>query len=270
MHLAALPLLLALTTPAGAAADAPKDAPRLTFGQPIPLSRRPVLVRPLGFEVDIRYGLVGSGPTRFVNDIRFAPLDWLELRTSLGPYPDSLIVRLAFGELSSLGTFSFDGGLFKLDLGLRLNPEERDAVKGIIAGNFGGGLAYDRTLGNVFRVHGKARVQQRYSTDDGLSQTVAMAALYGDVDFAQYFGATVGLGYGQLVAGQLHDQSIDFDEIGRSGFSSMMDLDHDRSATLMLGITYARTESFDVDVFATTRYWPDPGMLFGAGLRWRL
>jgi len=266
MRLLALALLAVLAAPVWAADDTPK----LTFGQPVPLSRRPVLLRPLGFEVDLRYGLVGSGPTRFINDIRFAPLDWLELRSSLGPYPDSLIVRLAFGELTSLGTFSVDAGLFRLDLGLRLNPDERDAVKGIIAGNVGGGIAYDRTLGRVFRVHGKARIQQRYSTDDGFSQTVAMAALYGDVDFAQYFGCTVGLGYGQLVAGKVHDLSVDFDEIGRTGFSTMIDQETDRSATLMLGMTYARTESFDVDVFATTRYWPDPGMLFGAGLRWRL
>lgn len=266
MHLFALPLLALVAAPALAA----ESQPKLTFGQPVPLSRRQVLLRPMGFEVDLRYGLVGSGPTRFIDDIRFAPLDWLELRSSLGPYPDSLIVRLAFGGLGGLGTFSVDGGLVKLDLGLRLNPAEREAVKGIIAGNAGIGAAYDRTLGRVGRVHAKLRVQQRYSTDDGFGQTVAMAAIYGDVDFAQYFGCTAGLGYGQLLVGQVHDLSVDFDEIGRTGFSTMIDQEHNRSATLMLGITYARTESFDVDVFATTRYWPDPGMLFGAGLRWRL
>ncbi|MBN2362463.1 MAG: hypothetical protein JXR83_23625 [Deltaproteobacteria bacterium] len=266
MHRFALPLLALVAAPALAA----EAQPRLTFGQPVPLSRRPVLVRPLGLEVDIRYGLVGSGPTRFINDIRFAPLDWLELRTSLGPYPDSLIARVAVGELSGPGTFSIDGGLVKLDLGLRLNPEEREAVKGIVTGSAGIGVAYDRTLGTVGRLHAKARIQQRYSTDDGLDQTVAMAAVSGDIDFARYFGCSAGLGYGQLIAGRVMDQSVDFDEIGRSGFSTMIDWENDRSATLLLGITYARTESFDVDVFATARYWPDPGMLFGAGLRWRL
>ena len=61
-----------------------------------------------------------------------------------------------------------------------------------------------------------------------------------------------------------------FAEQGRSGFSTLMDRDNDQSATAAVGLTYARTESFDVDMFATLRYWPEPGSLFGAGLRWRL
>jgi len=259
-----------LLSAALAAPTAAPDQPKLSFGQPIPLSQRSVTLPQWGFEVDIRYGLVGNGPTRFIDDIRFAPLDWLELRTALGPYPDSLMTRLAFGDLWGLGVFAFDGGVYKLDLGFRLDPNEAEAVKGVIVVNLGGGLAYDHAITNRGRVHAKARVQQRYSNIDGFDQTAAMGALWGDFDLAGYLGLSLGLGYGQLVAGEVKDFTINFAELGRSGFSTMLDRDNEQSATLAAGLTYARTESFDVDIFASLRYWPEPGSIFGAGLRWRI
>jgi len=266
--ISALPAIFAASLLAAPAA-AP-DQPRLTFGQPIPLTQRSVTLPQWGFEVDIRYGLVGDGPTRFVNDIRFAPLDWLELRTALNPYPDSLMVKLAFGDLSGPGVFAFDAGLYKLDLGFRLDPNEAESVKGVIVVNLGAGLGYDHMVTNRGRVHVTGRAQQRYSNIDGFDQAVAMGALWGDYDLASYLGLSLGLGYGQVISGEVKDLTVNFADQGRSGFATLLDRDNGQSATAAVGLTYARTESFDVDIFATLRYWPEPGSLFGAGLRWRL
>jgi len=266
MSLASCLLLTSLTLPVAT----PEPTPAQSFGQPVPLSQRSVLLPQWGLEVDLRYALVGTGPTRFIDDIRFAPLDWLELRTALNPYPDSLMLRLAWGELRQLGVVSIDGGLYKLDLGLRLDPAEAAQVAGLVVGSLGAGLAYDRAITTRGRLHLKGRVQQRVSNEDGLDQTMVMGAAWGDYDLARFLGLSVGLGYGQVVAGEVKDFTVNFAELGRSGFSTMIDRDNDRSATLGLGLTYARTESFDVDLFATVRYWPEPGTIFGAGVRWRL
>lgn len=264
-------ILTALLMASAVAAQTGAPAqPKHSFGQPVPLSQRPVTLPQWGFEVDIRYGLVGNGPTRFVDDIRFAPLDWLELRTALNPYPDSLMLRLAWGKLDQLGVVSIDGGLYKLDLGLRLDPAEAAQVAGLVVGSVGGGLAYDRAVTSRGRLHVKGRVQQRISNEGGLDQTVVMGAAWGDVDLARFLGLSLGLGYGQVVAGEVRDFTVNFAEVGRSGFSTMLDRDNDRSATAAFGLTYARTESFDVDLIATLRYWPEPGSIMGAGLRWRL
>ncbi|MFH1810328.1 MAG: hypothetical protein ABIJ09_16400 [Pseudomonadota bacterium] len=248
----------------------PVPVPVLTIGQPTPLARRPVTLPALSAEFSFRYGLVGNGPTRFVNDIRFAPLDWLELRTSLGPIPESLMVRVALGDLDRLGVFSVDGGLYKLDLGFRLDPTEAESVRGVVALNLETGIAYDHAVTSRGRVHVSGRAQQRWSNIDGWDQTTVMGALWGDVDLTHYLGLSVGAGYGQVVAGQTRDFTINFSELGRSGFSTLLDHDNDRAACTSVGMTYARTESFDVDLFATLRVWPEVGTLFGAGLRWRI
>jgi len=77
-------------------------------------------------------------------------------------------------------------------------------------------------------------------------------------------------GHGQIVAGEARDFTINFAEVGRSGFSTLLDRDNAQAACTSLGMTYARTESFDVDIFATLRVWPEVGTVFGAGLRWRI
>ena len=250
--------------------QAPVQRAPLSFGDPTPLSQRPVLLPAMGFEFSFRYGLVGDGPTRFVNDLRFAPLPWLELRSSLNPYPDSLMLRLAFGELHGLGTFSVDAGLYKLDLGLRLNPQEAEAVKGVVVVNLGAGLGYDHSLGRRARLHSLLRFQQRHSNIDGWDQSALLGAAWADLDLSKYLALSLGLSYARVLGGESQDFVINFSEPGRGSFSSLLDFENPEALGSSLSMTYARTERFDVDIFSTQRIWPEPGILFGAGLRVRL
>lgn len=250
--------------------QAPQQRAPLSFGDPIPLSQRSVILPAMGFEFSFRYGLVGDGPTRFVNDLRFAPLSWLELRSSLNPYPDSLMLRMAFGALNGPGTFSFDGGLYKLDLGLRLNPDEAEAVKGVVVVNLGVGLGYDHSITQRGRLHSQLRFQQRHSNIDGWDQSALLAAAWGDLDLTKYLALSLGLSYARVLGGESKDFVINFSEAGRGSFSSLLDFENTEALSSSLSMTYARTERFDVDIFSTQRLWPEPGILFGAGLRVRL
>ena len=74
----------------------------------------------------------------------------------------------------------------------------------------------------------------------------------------------------QCLEGKTKTLFIDFAELGRPGYSTMVDREMNCSATLMGALTYGRTESFDVDLFGATRVWPAFGWLFGAGVRWRI
>lgn len=248
----------------------PTQREALTFGDPTPLSRRPVILPAMSFEGSFRYGLVGDGPTRFVNDLRFAPLDWLELRSSLGPYPESLMLRMGFGNLDQLGFVSVDGGLYKIDLGFRLNPDEAEAVKGVVVVNLGAGLGYDHSLGQRARLHSLLRYQQRHSNIDGWDQGAVLGSLWGDLDLTNFLGLTLGLSYARVVMGESKDFILNFSEPGRGGFSTLLDWEHGEALSSSIGMTYARTERFDVDIFTTQRLWPELGVLFGAGLRIRI
>lgn len=250
--------------------QAPVQRAALSFGDPVALSRRPVILPAMHFEFAFRYGLVGDGPTRFVNDLRFAPLAWLELRTSLNPYPDSLMLRLAYGELDGPGTFSFDAGLYKLDLGLRLNPQEAEAIKGVIVVNLGAGLGYDHSITQRGRLHSVLRFQQRHSNIDGWDQSAILGAAWGDLDMTKYLAFSLGLSYARVLGGESKDFVINFSEAGRGSFSSLLDFENPEALSSSISMTYARTERFDVDIFSTQRLWPEPGILFGAGLRMRL
>ncbi|MEW5851858.1 MAG: hypothetical protein AB2A00_23920 [Myxococcota bacterium] len=305
------------------------------FGDPTPLTRRAPTNRNLTFELDVKYGLVGTGPTKFVNDLRFSITDYFELKTQMWTFffPESLIGRLSVGNYRTLGRFGFEGGLHKADVGLRLFPdvgEERGFNPGIIPSvSLAGALTYDRPIWDRFAMHTSFRIQQRLQHSvkdlfaakfsDPMDQLAYQLAVQGTWDVTSSLGMTLGLSWAHAVdnqtfkdvagravegtlpwddpvAPQLETQAaldrrdplsaldlrgqclenrtrtlfIDYAEIGRPGFSSLVDREMNCSLALSGGLTYGRTEAFDVDLFGALRMWPALGGLFGAGIRWRI
>jgi hypothetical protein len=286
-------------------------------------------------ELALKYGLVGSGPTKFINDIRFSLLDWLELRTQVGPVvlPESLVARVSVGPWRRLGRVGLEAGFHKLDLGFRIFPEEGEA-RGLDPAivpsvNALGAVTYDVPVWDRFSIHASARVQQRLQHSvrkliqrdlrDPFSQLAGQLALQGTWDISQFLALTGGLGAGgavdnrvlsdgvkRLLHGQVpweddavprvdvdrairrRDPStiidtrhqcgeektktlfVDFVEMGRPGYGTLVDREMNCHVGLMGALTYGRTESFDVDIFSAVRLWPRLGWLLGGGVRWRI
>jgi len=278
---------------------------------------------------------VGTGPTRFVTDFRFSLLDWLEVRTQLGPIllPESLMLRLSVGRYRQFGRFGVEGGLHKFDIGARIFPdagEQRgfnpDAVPSV---NLAGALTYDVPIWDRFALHASLRVQQRVEQSiqgitkldltNPLDQFSGQLAVQGSWDVTKTLGMTLGVAYGQAIANKVVDGIvqrgvdgtlpwneqalpivnverarrtkdpltvldtrgqcgesktrtlwIDFAELNRPGFSTLVDREQNCSLSFMGALTYGRTEAFDVDLFGNVRVWPTIGGLFGAGIRWRI
>jgi hypothetical protein len=63
---------------------------------------------------------------------------------------------------------------------------------------------------------------------------------------------------------------IDFAEIARPYYASLVDREVNCSLSISGALTYGRTESFDVDLFSAFRLWPELGVLMGAGVRLRI
>lgn len=210
-----------------AAADAAKDGgakkdagktdwwvPAL-FGDPTPYSRRPPSNRFLTFETDLKYALVGTGPTRFVNDIRFSVVDWVEFGTQLGPViiPERLTMRVNAGFWKKMGRIGFEGGFHKLDVGLRLFPEEgedRGFNPNIVPSiNAVGAVTYDLPIWDRFSIHFSARAQQRMQHSlrgvldgnfkDPLDQFAFQLAAQGTWDITSQLSMTVGTAYGTAI-----------------------------------------------------------------------
>lgn len=241
-------------------------------GDPLPLTRREPLLPQLGVEVGIRYGLVGTGPTRFIDDIRFGVFDWLELRTALAPYPSSLMARVGIGRAQSpWGVLLLEGGLAHLDAGLRLVPDEGEAEVGIRA-HLEATLAYQVAFLERFSFYTSAHWRSRFSmlsNDNQHAFAVDAAVTY---DVLPVLAVTGGLGYAQtLFDTDVREVAINFVEIDRPGMSHFLVRDDftNQSLTVPLALTYGRVENFDVDLFATTRVWPKLDIVFGAGVRWR-
>ena len=189
-------------------------APSL-FGDPVPLSRRPPTNRMLTLEADLRYALVGTGPTRFVTDFRFSPLPWVELRTQMGPVvlPESLMARVSVGPWRTLGRVGVEAGFNKLDFGLRLFPEagqDRGFNPDIVPSlNTVGALTYDVPIWTRFALHFSARTQQRLEQSvqgvrnlkftNPLSQFSYQLAAQGVFDVTPAMGLTVGVAWGQAL-----------------------------------------------------------------------
>src|SRR2546423_13415854 len=103
----ALTLLLVASDPADVAPIANADAnanaavaqsDANAVGLPTAFSRREPTLKQWQWEGSAHLGLVGTGSTRIADELRFAPLDWLELRTAFLPHPSSLMARVGIGR----------------------------------------------------------------------------------------------------------------------------------------------------------------------------
>lgn len=267
--------------PSGAPAPPPAPAPPLVAGEtrparrvgdPVPLTRREPTLDALQFMVGARYGLVGTGPTRFVDDVRFGVTEWLELRTALVPYPSSLMVRARIGaQQAPLGAFLLDAGLAHWDAGLRVVPDTGEANVGMRF-HVEGGVGYARALGERFAVHGQAHYRYRLSLLPNDDQHAVAADAHLTYDLLDALAVSAGLGVASTIGGPVRELSIAFVETDGPGMSHLLARDEggEQSVTIPLTMTYGRVESFDVDLFCTPRVWPEPGVVFGAGVRLRL
>jgi hypothetical protein len=240
-------------------------------GDPVPLTQREPLLPQLGVEVSLRYGLVGSGPTRFVNDIRFGVFDWLEVRTALGPYPSSLMGRLSLGrQQGPFGALLVEGGLAHFDAGLRLAPDAGEAEVGIRL-HWEASVAYTKAFAERFNVYSAARYRARQSflADDNQYAFAVEGAL--TYDLLPWIALTGGVGYAQVIGTPVREIAVNFVEVDRPGMGHFLVRDDGvgQSLTVPLALTYGRVESFDVDLFITPRIWPQFDVIFGAGVRWR-
>jgi hypothetical protein len=253
-----------------AVVDEDPDAPRL--GDPLPLTRREPTVGAKGLEVSIRYGLVGSGPTRFINDLRYGITDWLELRTSFQPFPSSLMARVQIGrQQSRLGAFLLEGGLAHLDVGLRIVPDLGEQEVGIRA-HLETSAAHAIALGDVFSLYSSAHYRYRMSglTNDEMHAISADTQL--TYDLLPYLSLSAGVGFAAAMFDTgVKEIVVNFVETDRPGMNHFLlrDDGENFSVTLPLAMTYGRTESFDVDIFCTPRLGPKLDVVFGAGVRWR-
>jgi hypothetical protein len=241
-------------------------------GDATPLSRRSPLPKQFTIEADLHYGLVGTGPTRFTNDIRFGIFDWWEIRTTLTPYPAALMSRFMLGSQDGLlGAFLFEGGLAAWDAGLRLVTDETEPEVGVRF-HFEAAVAYSRAIGERLSVWGEARVRYRYSMLSEDEQNAVAGTIQLTYDLIKNLSVTGGLGYAEVIGSPVRELSINFTETDRPGMAHFL-LRNDgwsRSVTVPLAITYGRIDSFDVDVFVTPRVYPQFDILFGAGIRWRI
>lgn len=262
----------AAAAPAPAAVAEVSEKPARRVGDPLPLTRREPTLDALQFMVGARYGLVGTGPTRFVDDVRFGVTDWLELRTALLPYPSSLMARARLGaQQSELGAFLLDAGLAHWDAGLRVVPDTGEANVGMRF-HLEGGLGYARALGERFSVHGQAHYRYRLSLLPDDDQHAVAVDAHVSYDLLDALAVSGGLGFASTIGGPVRELSVIFVETDGQGMSHMLSRDEggEQSVTIPLALTYGRVENFDVDLFCTTRVWPEPGVLFGAGVRLRL
>lgn len=241
-------------------------------GDATPLSRRSPLPKQFTIEADLHYGLVGTGPTRFTNDIRFGIFDWWEIRTTLTPYPAALMSRFMLGSQDGLlGAFLFEGGLAAWDAGLRLVTDDTEPEVGVRF-HFEAAIAYSRAIGERLSIWGEARFRYRYSMLSDDEQNAVAGTLQLTYDLIKNLSVTGGLGYAEVIGSPVRELSINFTETDRPGMAHFL-LRNDgwsRSVTVPLAITYGRIDSFDVDVFVTPRVYPQFDILFGAGIRWRI
>jgi hypothetical protein len=261
---AGLPILLVMLAATEAA------APR--YGDSIPLSQREPTLSQFALEADLHFGLVGSGPTQLTNDLRFGLFDWWELRTSLAPYPASLMSRFKLGsQRGPWGAFVLDAGLAYFDAGLRLIPEEDELPVGLRF-HVESSVAYSRSLGRSVSLYAALHWRHRASTLSKDDQGVLGADASVSWDVMQNFSLTAGLAISQIIYGEARELSIQFVEAGRPGLSHfLIRTDQiNRSLTLPLSLTYNLVDSFDVDVFVTPRVHPQFDVLLGAGLRVRV
>jgi hypothetical protein len=247
-------------------------APTRRVGDPVPLTRREPTIGALGLMVGLRYGLVGTGPTRFADDIRFGVTDSIELRTALLPYPSSFMVRTRFGsQQSELGAFLIDAGLAHWDAGLRIVPDTGEPVVGMRF-HFEGGVGYARSIGERVALTGQAHYRYRLSLLPADDQHAIAVDGHVTYDLLDSLAVAGGLGIATTIATPVRELGVGFLETDGPGISHLLARDEGgrQSITIPVSLTYGRVESFDVDLFCTPRVYPELGILFGAGIRLRL
>jgi hypothetical protein len=242
------------------------------FGEPTPLTRREPTLRAGTLMVGMRYGLVGNGPTRFVDDVRYAFTDRFELRTALLPWPTSLMGRYRFGGVGEdLGAFVVDGGLSYFDAGVRIVPDSGEANVGVRF-HFEGVVSWQKTLGERLATFAAVRYRNRTSLlPDDDQHAVAVDANVA-WDLLDNLAVSGGVGFASTLGGPVREVVVNFTETDRAGISHLLARDEggQQSLTLPLTLTYGRVDTFDVDLFVTPRVFPEFGVLFGAGVRLRL
>jgi hypothetical protein len=220
----------------------------------------------------VRYGLVGTGPTRFINDLRYALTDQLELRTSLGPWPAALMVRGRLGsQHGDIGAFVVEGGLAWLDAGVRLQQDTGEASVGVrfhLEGSVGWSKAFSDKLALSAFAHYRERIS--FLDDDG--QRTAAIDAHATYDVLPNIAVAAGLGFATTLGTPVREVVVNFVETEQPGISHLLARDdgYEQSLTVPLSLTYGRVDSFDVDIFATPRVYPEFGLVFGAGVRFRL
>lgn len=245
------------------------DAGTLKLGEGYSVSQSPLVLKPGQWEIGLRYGLVGTGPTRFVNDIRVGILPGLELRTALLPYPSSLMVRAQLGRLKdTLGSLWLNTGLEYFDVGFRLDEDPEESQVGVrwhLQATAGWGKAFVNRFAVLTALHFRERITEL--DDDG--QRAVAADIELRYDLQSRIGLVWASGYARTIDSPVREVYVGFTQPGQTYWLHQLDRANDESAATALAMTYGRTESFDVDVFFSYRAWPEPGYLFGSGLRWR-
>ena len=262
--------------PAGAdavAAEAPAEAPAgRRLGDPMPLTRREPTLKQNTLMAGARYGLVGNGPTRFVDDVRYGITDTIELRTSLLPWPTSLMARLRLGSVhDGLGAFVLDGGLSYLDAGVRLVQDTGEPSVGVRL-HFEGVVSWQKAVADRLAIFASGHVRTRNSflPDDDQYAAAASAHIIGDL--LDNLAVSGGVGFASTIGTPVREVVVNFTETDRPGISHLLARDDggQQSLTIPLTLTYGRVDSFDVDLFCTPRVYPEFGILFGAGVRLRI
>ncbi len=242
------------------------------LGDPTPVSRREPTLSGGTLMVGARYGLVGNGPTRFVDDVRYAFTDNFELRTALLPWPVALMGRYRLGSVhDDLGAFVIDAGLSYFDAGLRLVPDTGEANVGVRF-HTEAIVSWQKALFDRAALFASVRYRNRTSflpDDDQHAFAVDASAAYDIIDNITLMG---GLGFASTLGTSVREVVINFTETDRPGISHLLARDEggEQSITIPLSLTYGRVDSFDVDIFCTPRVYPEFGILFGAGLRLRI
>ena len=263
---AAIVLLLPLASP-----QVEDEVGEVTVGAATLLSQREPVIGHLDWSFDGHFGLVGSGLSQNTVDVRFGLFDKLELRTSFNPLPSSLMVRFQLGETGSpLGATVFEGGLEDIDYGFRLPPPESGIAPSFFL-EFA--VSHARSLTSELGLFGDLRWRQRLATaTDEDPQDIAAASLSITWDVFEGAALTAGVGVAAVVNGTLSEAPVLMMEVGRPGFAHYLSAEDGQaqSVTLPAALTFIVNESFDIDVFATPRIAPEPAVVFGAGLRWRI
>jgi len=246
--------------------------PARRIGDPVPLTLREPTMRAGSLMVGARYGLVGTGPTRFVDDVRVSLTDHLELRTALSPWPTALMVRGRLGsQQGDLGALLLEGGLAYFDAGVRIVPDTGEPNVGIRA-HFEGSAGWTKHIAERTAVAAFVHYRERLSMLDDDDQRAVAVDAHVTYDLLDALAVSAGVGVASTLGTPVREVVVNFVETDRPGISHLLARDDggEQSVTIPLTMTYGRVDSFDVDRFCTPRVWPPPGVLFGAGLRFRI